>query len=145
MKLRSLVSWALALLFLLAAYGKFGDLLAFTAALAALDLGIPQEALPFVARLVPWVEVVTAVALLVPRLRGAGALLGSGSVVAFSGVVALLMSRRVEVRCPCFGDLDLLCSGPLGMCHLLRNVVLLAICFWVALTTIRVDSRTMRP
>jgi len=74
---------------------------------------------PALARIVPAVELLLAVALLAaPRLGGAAAL---ALLAAFSAVLVHALRRGVEVRCACFGQAG---GPPLSFVDLVRNGLL---------------------
>ncbi len=74
---------------------------------------------PALARIVPAVELLLAVALLAaPRLGGAAALV---LLAAFSALLVHALRRGVEVRCACFGQAG---GPPLSFVDLVRNGLL---------------------
>jgi putative oxidoreductase len=78
-----------------------------------------------VAILIPWIEVVAAVALFLPKFRGAALKLILGMLVVFTGVLAVALVRGKAGACGCFGSADgLLSRMDLALA---RNVVLIAL------------------
>ncbi len=76
---------------------------------------------PTIARLLPLVELVVAVALLVPTTRVAGAAGALGLLALFSAVIAANLARGKKPECHCFGQLH---SAPTGWQTLARNGLL---------------------
>jgi hypothetical protein len=142
--MKRVLSCVLALIFAWAAYGKFQDLEAFTVALKSIQMGVSGPVLPYLTRIVPWTEAVVALGLLSPIRRGA-ALLGATVLCVFSCVVVALMRSGLSVECPCFGSYEFLCTGPLGACHLVRNLILLGLCLILVIPWGRVDRRVAIP
>lgn len=101
---------ALALIFLKAGILKIWDFEHGRSATPEFTLAIQHyEILPWpdltmlLAVYLPWLEVITAIALLAPRLRlGAAAILG-GLTVVFLGALGNAWARGLEIACGCFG------------------------------------------
>ena len=55
---------------------------------------------------IPWLEVLTAVALLFPHWRRGAASVALGLSVVFAGALTSALVRGVDVRCGCFGSED---------------------------------------
>jgi hypothetical protein len=87
-----------------------------TTAAAFAGLGVPG------ARVVPWVEVVVAVALVVRPSAGAPA--AGGLLAAFTVVLVRAVRRGVEVGCACFGGTA---SLPVSSREVARNAGLLVL------------------
>ncbi len=114
----------LATILILSGTMKLRDPALFAHALVSFRLGFPEAFVERSALLLPWLELVVGGALLVGwKARGAAAL-SLALMVAFAGGIVSLMARGLDVDCPCFGQLKLVCSGPLGLCHLVRNTIL---------------------
>ena len=73
----------------------------------------------------PWMELIAGVLLLAGvwtcRRRGHRRML-----VAFIFGIISVIYREMDVSCGCFGKYEIPCKGSLGVCHLIRNSVLLA-------------------
>jgi uncharacterized membrane protein YphA (DoxX/SURF4 family) len=81
-------------------------------------LGLPMPGL--LARLVPPVEILTAIALIAaPRT---GAVMATLLLLAFTAVLVILMAKGVEEPCACFGQIR---TRPIGSRDLVRNAILL--------------------
>lgn len=75
---------------------------------------------------VPWIEIVCAAALIVGFwTRAAAATIGLMLVTFMAAGVSVIL-RGIDVRCGCFGEQGLLCSGELGWCHIGENSLMLA-------------------
>ena len=135
------VGFLLSVVLALAGIFKLKDVAEFALALETLFPGLPAEAIKPLACILPFVEIYLAVFLLVPGVRAAAARLAAGLFLVFIGVILSAMVRGIDANCPCFGTLDLICTGPLGLCHLARNAVFLALSIWLS----RVPQRSWRP
>jgi len=83
------------------------------------------EALAF---MVPWTEMVCAIALIVGFWGRAAAMVIGGMLVVFIGAILSVLVRGMTVDCGCFGDFSLFCSsGTIGWCNIGQNVLLFAI------------------
>lgn len=118
---------ALALLFVLAGVLKLRDPTRFALEIANYQL-LPALA-PYLALVLPSVEVVAGGALLLgPRsLRLGAALLVAFLLLAFTGAVATVVARGINVECGCFGG----GGGPVTLLTLIRDVALLALAGFV--------------
>ena len=86
----------------------------------AADLGAPR----FVARVLPWIELVTGAALIVRLAVPIPAVAAALMLVAFSVLILLRMRDAERPSCACFGQWS---ASEVGRGHLIRNGVLLAI------------------
>jgi uncharacterized membrane protein YphA (DoxX/SURF4 family) len=86
----------------------------------ARDLGAP---LP-VARVLPWVELVTGAALIARLAVPIPAIVAVAMLVAFSVLIVLRLRDDERPSCACFGAWS---ASEIGRGHLIRNGVLLAI------------------
>jgi hypothetical protein len=96
---------------------------AFRAATAALLPRDVAAAAPPAATAVVAIEAASVVALVVPGTIRIGLLLSIGLLAAFTGAIAAALHRGTTVACRCFGA----AATPLGVRHLVRNGVLIAI------------------
>ena len=109
-------------LLLVSAVAKLGDPLLFAYALRAFKMGVSDETLVRLAFIVPWTEGLAGLSLVVGVRSKGGALVAVGLMAAFVGAIVSLLWRGLDVDCPCFGQLKLFCSGPMGACHIVRNL-----------------------
>ena len=94
---------AVAALFLGACIAKIRDPAAFALAVHRYRI-LPAEFVNIVAMILPWIELVTGLAVLAgpPRLRSAGALLITGMLAVFTSAISLNLLRGIEASCGCF-------------------------------------------
>jgi len=118
-----LVPFALGLVFLAAGILKIVDPLAFAVSIARLRIA-PMAVVGPVAILLPWIEVVAAVALLIPSYRDAALKLLMGMLVLFTAILGIGLLRGAA-SCGCFGKADSLLNR--ADVALARNVVLIAL------------------
>lgn len=86
----------------------------------ARDLGAPV----FVARALPWVELVTGAALVFRLAVPLPAIVAAVMLVAFSVLIVLRMRDAERPSCACFGQWS---ASEIGSGHLIRNAVLFAV------------------
>jgi putative oxidoreductase len=115
---------ALAGIFLFAGASKLRDPAAFAVEIGHYEL-LPELA-PYVAIVLPMVEVVVGLALMfAPRLwRRSAALICAVLMAAFTFAASAALVRGLDIDCGCFGG-D---SGPITWLNLVRDGVLLALC-----------------
>lgn len=127
----------LAGLFLLAAYNKLigpnGPQL-FMASVQAFKLPLGDALTRFATSATPWVELIAAVLLLRGVWSRAAATVLSLLLVLFIALIISALVRGLNVECGCFGKLSPFCKGPLGMCNLIQNGIMLAAGLLIALT-----------
>ncbi len=109
----------LALVMAWAAVAKLGDRPG--AREAAVGLGVPAGAAAPVALALPALELGSAVLLVVPPTRRAGAALALVLLVAFSAAIAATLRAGRRPACHCFGARS---SAPIGPDALARNAAL---------------------
>ena len=124
-KLRTVVAHlcalGVALYFLYAAYPKIKEPRQFRIDIMNYRM-LPERYSNLAALFLPWVEVVSAVALLIPKTRRAGAVMTGGLLVFFIAAVGYALSQGLDISCGCTGK-D---SARAGWFTIARNVVLLA-------------------
>jgi uncharacterized membrane protein YphA (DoxX/SURF4 family) len=106
----------------------------FAFAIKGFKLGLPDHLVVDLAFMIPWLELLAGLALIFGFFtRGAGLVI-AGLMVAFILGIASVMWRKLDVHCGCFGKLDsFICSGPIGPCQIVRNVVLAAMGTYLAI------------
>jgi putative oxidoreductase len=112
----------LAFAFLGAGVMKIVDPAAFALSIARLRMA-PMAAVGTVAILLPWIEVVAAAALFVPKFRLSAAKLLLGMLIAFTLILGIAILRGSASSCGCFGSSDLWYNRP--PYAILRNVSLM--------------------
>jgi putative oxidoreductase len=121
---------ALGALFILAAYVKLTAPLDFSDSVKAFKI-LPDHLAQLATFAIPWTELICGIALIVGWwTRAAAALLGVTLLVFIAGIASVL-ARGLSVKCGCFGKLQPFCTGPLGMCNILQNTVMLAAAFLI--------------
>lgn len=117
---------ALAGVFLWAAWGKIAAPDAFALAVYRYRI-LPLWAVNAFALWLPWIEVLAALALLVPgrRWRAAGAALAAGMLAAFTAAYAAALARGLSIACGCFTLRADAAAG--GWTTLARNAALFAL------------------
>lgn len=102
----SLLAATLAAIFAMGAWEKLRDPMSFEIAVDAYELG-PQWLSPWVARLLPMIEITAAGALLFAASRTYGVILGLALMLVVTSAVAInLMRGRTDVGCGCGGVED---------------------------------------
>ena len=109
--------------FLAAGFLKFFDPHAFAVSIARLRI-VPMALVGPVAILLPWIEIVGALALFQPSLRQAALKLLLGMLVVFTAVLGIGLLRG-GTSCGCFGTADTVLNRP--EVALVRNVLLIAL------------------
>ncbi|MCE9614220.1 MAG: DoxX family membrane protein [Lentisphaerae bacterium] len=122
--LMGLAVLALAAVFIVAALPKIADPHDFALAIYRHQFA-PPWAINAMAIYLPWIELTTSVALLIPRLRRAAALVLLVLLAAFTALIAYDLWRGLDIACGCFsvkpgGD-------AIGWWNLLRNLALLTL------------------
>jgi len=95
----------LGVLFMWAAATKVTDLAGFAEEVADYRL-LPPVVVPWIAVVVPGIEVAAGLALLAGVWTRAGALLVSGMLVVFIAGLSQSLLRGIDLRCGCFGGTD---------------------------------------
>lgn len=122
-RIERLVPVVLGVVFLAAGFLKIVDPLAFAVSIARLRI-VPMAAVGPVAILLPWIEVVAAIALLIPATRDAALKLLLGMLVLFTAILGIGLLRGAT-SCGCFGKADSLLNR--ADVALVRNLVLIAL------------------
>jgi len=112
---------AIGLVFLAAALPKIGDSFAFARQIHNYRL-VPAELVNLLAITLPWIELVTALAILLRFRARAGAIVAAGLMVLFLGAVGSAVARGLDIECGCFGTSD---AAKVGFAKLAENVGLL--------------------
>jgi len=111
------------LVFLAAALGKISDPAAFAKQIHYFRL-LPMGFENTVAIMLPWIELLAALALLLRYQPRSGGLVTAGLMVLFVVVVAAALARGLDIECGCFGTSD---ASRVGAAKLLENIGLLAL------------------
>jgi len=127
---------AIAAIFVLAAVPKILDPAAFAKAITNYRVIFPvigQDYVYPVAMLMPALELVAAVAILLPRWKRAGALLSGGLFLRFIVLIGQAVARGLNIDCGCFGTgaVGQALAQEVGLEKLLENAALLLGCVFV--------------
>jgi len=76
---------------------------------------------------VPWIEILAGAMLVLGWWARASALVIGSLLLVFLGAIISVLARDLSVSCSCFGKFEIPCTGPIGVCHIVRNAVLLAL------------------
>jgi uncharacterized membrane protein YphA (DoxX/SURF4 family) len=116
----------LAAVFLWAAYVKLREpWQLFAMSIDTLNL-LPEPAVLFLARVLPWTELVLGVVLLTGIKLRWSAVFATGLLLAFFGVMLRTYLAGIEAGCGCFGP-----GETLGPATLARDAALLAVSAWL--------------
>jgi uncharacterized membrane protein YphA (DoxX/SURF4 family) len=118
-------------MFIFAATVKLNDPQGFSESVKAFKI-LPDHLAQLATFAVPWIEALCGVALVLGLWSRASALVIALLLAAFIAGIASVLSRGLSVSCGCFGKLQPFCSGPLGMCNIIQNAVLMVIGLLVA-------------
>ena len=111
------------LLFLASALSKIGEAGAFARQIHYYRL-VPLGLENLLAIILPWIELTTALAILLRLQPRAGAAVGAGLMALFTVVVAAAVTRGLDIECGCFGTAD---ATRVGVAKLLENLGLVAV------------------
>ncbi len=124
----------LAALFLTAGLIKAGASEGFAITIAQFSI-LPPATVTAFAIFLPWVEIITAVLLVIPKMARVGAILAAALLATFITALLWAISQGLIVDCGCFGE-----SAPSlskMLLTLTRNVVLLTLTLVFAIRKLR--------
>lgn len=120
---------ALSAVFLAAAVPKILDPHGFAVAVFRYQMA-PYPLVNLLAIYLPWIELVAAIALLVPRANDAAAFLMTGMLALFTTAIAVNLFRGIDIACGCFTvDPD---AGRIGWRKVAENIglIVMAVVAW---------------
>ncbi len=118
----------LAAIFLLASVPKIIAPHEFAVAVFHYQL-LPDAAVNLTAIYLPWLELVAAIAILVPRTSAAAAAILFGLLAVFTAAISINLLRGINISCGCFTlDPD---AGPIGWWEVVRDLGFLALAGFV--------------
>jgi hypothetical protein len=120
------IPYFLGLVFVAAALFKIADPAAFAFSIARLRIA-PIVLVGPLAILLPWVELVTGLALFIPRLQIAACRLAIALLIGFTAILAIAHFRGTAAACGCFGSSDSFWNRP--EITFVRNIPLIALAF----------------
>lgn len=106
-----------------AALAKMGDIPALARDIHNFRI-VPVAGENLLAVVLPWVELTTALSLLLGVRPRAGAVVAAGFMVVFTAAVGLALARGLSIECGCFGTAG---AWRIGTAKLLENVGVLAV------------------
>jgi uncharacterized membrane protein YphA (DoxX/SURF4 family) len=96
----------------------------FSSSITAYKLDLPDWLVTFSTFAVPWTELVVGVTLILGLFTRASAAVIVSMLLLFIGLGYSAIARGLEIKCGCFGDGTLFCTGGLGWCHIRENLFL---------------------
>lgn len=117
----------LGVLFAWAAWNKLQNPQAFAFAIDGFEI-LPRHLAVLGAFAIPWIEALSALALLAGLWTRAAATILALLLVVFMVSIGSVIARKLSVSCGCFGEYSkLLCGEKIGWCNIGQNVALLVI------------------
>ena len=90
---------------------------------------LPDAAINLMAIFLPWIELVAAIAILIPRTSAASAAILFGLLAVFTAAISIDLVRGINISCGCFTlGAD---AGPIGWWEVVRDVAFLALAGFV--------------
>ncbi len=113
-------------LFVFAGVVKLQNPQGFMDAIRAFKLGVPEHLATLLTFAIPWTEILAGAMLVVGLWARAAATVIGAMVVGFLAGILSILARGLDVECGCFGKFEIPCSSRVGICHVARNAILLA-------------------
>ncbi len=105
-------------------------------------MGLPDELTRFLAYTIPWGEMFIGLAIFAGLWARSACWLAILMLASFTAGIISVITRGLDVNCPCFGAIKLFCSGAIGPCHVVRNsgfMAAAAFILWVGSGPLSVD------
>lgn len=119
-----LIRWAIAGVFLYAAFPKIADPAGFARSIANYQI-LPDAAINPLAIFLPWLELVCAVSLIaIPALRRGALILTGGMLLVFVVAIISALARGLNIECGCFSTSGQ--GGKAALPQLLLDLALIA-------------------
>jgi uncharacterized membrane protein YphA (DoxX/SURF4 family) len=118
----------LAAIFLWASVPKIIDPHEFAVAVFRYQI-LPDPTINLMAIFLPWIELVAAIAILIPRTSAAAAAIFLGLLAVFTTAISVDLVRGINISCGCF-TLNAE-SGPIGWWEVARDIGFLAVAGFV--------------
>ena len=115
--------------FLRAALPKIQDPVSFAVAVSGFRVTGPSLSM-WIALILPWLELVTALGLLIPNIRRASGLVIAVLLILFIGLHTSAWIRGLDIHCGCFGKEPSI-ESPNYLWLILRNSLLLISIEWI--------------
>ena len=132
----------LAAVFLLASVPKIIEPHEFAVAVFRYQL-LPDATVNLMAIFLPWIELVAALAILVPRTSAAAAAILLGLLVIFTAAISIDLVRGIDISCGCF-TLDAN-AGTIGGWEVVRDLALATIAGFVLWNRLKTPLTTPDP
>ena len=96
---------------------------------------LPDAAINLMAIFLPWIELVAAIAILIPRTSAAAAAIFVVLLAVFTAAISIDLVRGINISCGCFTlDAD---AGPIGWWEVARDIGFLAVAAFVLWADLR--------
>ena len=118
-KLEMLLAWVVGIYFIYAAYGKIEDPAKFAGSIKLYKL-MPLWSVHAQALLMPWWELVGGLALLIPFLRRAGAVIVAVLLLMFIFAISWALAHGLNIDCGCTKN-----ASKVGLPVLIRDIAML--------------------
>ena len=133
-----IVRLILVYVFLRAALPKIQDPVSFAVAVGGFRVTGPELSM-WVALVLPWLELVTGLGLLIPKLRRASGIILALLLLVFIGLHSSAWIRGLDISCGCFGK-ELSAESPNYLWLIVRNSLLLIGLEWITWRDFRNNS-----
>lgn len=100
-------------------------------AINGFKMGLPEPLMVAMSFVIPWAEFLIGLALVFGVWARSAALLAAFMMVGFTAGIASVITRGLDVNCPCFGAIKLFCPSQIGPCHIVRNSGFFLAALWV--------------
>jgi uncharacterized membrane protein YphA (DoxX/SURF4 family) len=106
----------------------------FASSILAYKLPFPEHMVQLSTFAVPYTELVAGLLLIAGLFTRGAALVTAALLLTFIALQSSALLRGLDIKCGCFGERTLLCTGGISACHIIQNIVLFAMALTVALT-----------
>jgi uncharacterized membrane protein YphA (DoxX/SURF4 family) len=103
---------------------KLKSPLAFSYAIKGFKIELPDNLLVDLSFIIPWTEILAGLCLICGFFTRGAAFVIVVMMAFFITLIVAAMWRGLQLKCGCFGRLDVMCKPPLGACHIIRNTLL---------------------
>jgi len=103
-------------------------------AIAGFKLGLPEHLGIALSFIIPWTELLAGLGLIFGLWTRAAALIIALTMAGFAAGILSVISRGLDVNCPCFGAIKLFCPSRIGTCHIIRNAAFASAAIWIIVT-----------
>jgi len=110
--------------FIFAGLIKVGDPQGVADSIGAFGVVENETLIALAAHMMPWAEIIAGLLLVTGLFTRASATVILLMLAGFAALIFDALNKEKSLECGCFGDIELFCSGPLGVCNLIQNGVL---------------------